>query len=136
MSNSEIYKLAGLKLYADAENSQPNFFKLGLKADFKLYGLFIGEILYHKVISMINQREHTKFIAKKKLLVRNIFVLFFVFTGLSLGGNVLYNMLVRNINNYLLLVLSIIFSVLMPLFILLIKPELVISIDNENNQKE
>jgi hypothetical protein len=131
-----VYEEAGLKLYADPEPAQPNYFKLGLKANFKLYGLLIGEILYHKLISMINQREKAKFIAKKEYGIRYVFVLFFVFTGLTLGGNALYNMLAKNGDDYLLLILSIVFSVLIPLFILWIKPELIIPKDNENNQKD
>jgi hypothetical protein len=130
MSNSELYKLAGLKLYNC--KVQSDYLQLGLKTDFKLYGLFMGEILYHKVVSMINQREKTKLVAKKSRMLRNIFILFFVFTGLSIGGNALYNMLANNTNNYLLIVISIVFSLFMPLFILLIKPELIISIDNED----
>ena len=93
----------------------------------------MGEILYHRVISMINQREKKRLITKKNLMLRNLFVWFFALTGLSVGGNALYNMLVKNADNYLLIILSVVFSLLMPLFILLIKPELLIPTDNKDN---
>jgi len=135
MSNSEVYKKAELKLY-DQKSVSTEYIQLGLKADFKLYGLFMGEILYHRVVSIINQKEKQNLRQKKRLVFSNIFILFFVLTGLSIGGNALYDILTNNnMDIFLLFVLSIIFSILMPLFILLIKPELLISLipNNEDN---
>ena len=117
---SEIYHLAKLKLYKF--KILQDYKQLGLKTDFKLYGLFMGEILYHKVVSMISQSEKKKFFMKKNLISRNVLILFFIFTGLSIGGNSFYSLLTKDINDYLLIAISIIFSLLMPLLILLLKP--------------
>jgi hypothetical protein len=135
LSNSEIYRFAGLSLYSTDKKLPKGtpFASVGLKSDFILYGLFMGEILYHRVISMINNKKQEKFIAKQKLGIRNILILFFTFTALSIGGNVLYDMFLPAIENkYLLLVCSIVFSLLIPLFILLVKPQLIISIDEKD----
>ena len=87
----------------------------------------MGEILYHKVVSMISQSEKKKMPTKKNLILRNVLILFFIFTALSIGGNSLYSLL----NNYIIIVTSFVFSLIMPLFVLFLKPEWIIPIDDE-----
>ena len=133
-SYPEIYEVAELKLKPYPYDDSINYRDMGKKPDLKLYGLFMGEILYHRVISMINQREKKRLIEKKHFYIKNILILFFVFTGLSIGGNALYNMLVQStgFNLLSLLVISAVFSLFLPIFLLLTKPKSLISIDNED----
>lgn len=133
LTNSEVYKLSGLNLYIDSELPENKEMTItGLKSDFKLYGLFMGEILYHRMISMLNKEQERRFISKQKMIIRNFIILFFTFTFLSIGGNASYQMLYNKIHsNIFLLVISVVFAVLLPLFILAVKPNLLINIEDE-----
>ena len=139
LTNSEIYKLAGLHLYIDKEAPEnTELTRTGLKSDFILYGLFMGEILYHRIASLVNKTRQTKIVKKRNLLVKNFIILFFSFTALSIGGNALYAILTSEKTkiNLSLFFITIIFSLLIPLFILIVKPELLIDIDNESTEIE
>lgn len=133
LTNSKVYKLSGLQLYIDQELPEnKNMTVIGLKSDFKLYGLFMGEILYHRVISMVDRARKSTILTKRKLVVRNLIILFLSFTALTIGGNALYEILSEKVkSDYFLLFSSIVFALLIPLFILAVKPELLIDIDNE-----
>jgi hypothetical protein len=133
LTNSEIYNLAGLDLYIDKELPDDNELTMtGLKSDFKLYGLFMGEILYHRVIALINKTKQKSVSTKRKFLIRSFIILFFTFTGLTIGGNALYEILDKKIkNDAFLLLSSIVFSLLVPLFILAVRPDLLMDVDNE-----
>ena len=131
-SYTEIYELADLKLKPYPPDNSLNYRDMGKKIELKLYGLFMGEILYHRVIFMINQRERKRLNAKKNLLLINLVIWLFALTGLSVGGNALYNMLAKNADNGLLIIFSAVFSFFLPLLILIFKKELLIPIENEN----
>jgi Na+-transporting NADH:ubiquinone oxidoreductase subunit NqrB len=93
----------------------------------------MGEILYHRVISMIKPIEKKRFIEKKYLTFGKIIALFFALTGLTIGGNALFNILTENTGNHTLFLLSIVFSLIIPIFILIVRPDLIISIDDKDN---
>jgi len=131
-SFTEIYELADLRLKPYPPDDSIEYRDMGKKSDLKLYGLFMGEILYHRVISMIKSREKKTLIEKRGFMLRNLIVWFFALTGLSVGGNALYNILAKSTDNYLLFILSVVFSLFIPLLILLIKKELLIPVDNED----
>jgi len=132
-SFTEIYELADLRLKPYPPADSLNYRDMGKKSDLKLYGLFMGEILYHRVISMIKSREKKRLIEKRGFLLRNLIVWFLALTGLSVGGNALYNILAKYTDIYLLIMLSVVFSFFIPLLILLIKKELLIPTDKEDS---
>ena len=125
LTNTEIYKLAKLQLYnSDNPITDGKLIKSGRIADFKLYGLFMGEILYHRIVSHFKGRQSIKTAQKKQILFRNIILLFIVFTSLGLGGEAIYNLISNKINNdFVIIALSFVFALLFPLMILLLKPE-------------
>ena len=55
-TNSEIYHLAGINLYINDSSLYVGFTATGKRSDFMLYGLFMGEILYHRIVGMINKQ--------------------------------------------------------------------------------
>jgi hypothetical protein len=69
---------------------------------------------------------------KKSSLNIKLFLLFIIFTSLSIGGNAIYDFAIENIQSYLgLLLLSLVFSVAFPIMILIIKPDWIISLDDK-----
>lgn len=135
LCNSEIYKLARLKLYGyDYDGINHKISNVtGSISEFKLYGLFMGEILYHRLIQMINKQKNI-LITKGRGHNTICFVIYFLaFTGLSIGSNALYNFLLDNHigKGFLLFVCSL----LIPMFILLTNPKWMtpVSFDREDN---
>lgn len=131
-TNLEIYNLAKLKLYNVQDVPEhPDLQSWGDKSGFVLYGLFMGEILYHRVISIIKFKKYGKiFLDKKARMQRNIFFLFFIFTGLNIGATVLCELLAKPMTYIGLLILAIVFALGLPLLILWLKPELIINVDD------
>ena len=67
LTNSEIYSLSSLQLYGnEADKNNPELIISGTKSDFMLYGLFIGEILYHRIISIVQKEREIQKINKKQ----------------------------------------------------------------------
>lgn len=129
----EIYKLSDLKLYKEPTdvNGFSDIELIGPKSDFMLYGLFMGEILYHRTVSLVKKRQQNLFQARKTHLQRRLFLFFGIFTFLNLGANALYNLLSRDTHtNFLLLITSLAFALILPALILQIKPEWVIDIED------
>lgn len=132
LTNSEIYHLANLALYDNNPKQISNYLGLGKKSDFMLYGLFIGEILYHRILKIIDKQQKKTLSKKRSSLNTKLIWLFIIFTSLSIGGNAIYTFAMEKIQSTLgLILLSMVFSVAFPLLILIIKPEWIISIDDE-----
>lgn len=133
LTNSEIYNLANLTLYDKNSKQIGEYLELGKKSNFMLYGLFMGEILYHRLIKILEKQKSKTLLRKKGLLKSKIFILFIIFTSLSIGGSALYSILYEKIKSPEgLLFLSLVFSILFPFLLLILRPELVISIDDDD----
>ena len=126
LSYSTIYKIAGVNLYEDL--SRRGITKLGKKDNFVLYGLFCGELLYHKLIQMINNRNLVRIKNRKFNLFYKLIALFLIFTSINLGANGLYYYLFRS-GGISLIFLSFLFAFLVPIIILLLKPEFLIDLE-------
>lgn len=126
LSYSTIYKVAGVDLYEGYTGE--GVIKLGRKDQFVLYGIFIGELLYHKLLQMINIRK-SKIIKEKqvRLFVR-IIILYLIFVSINIGGNALYSQFFAG-KSALIGLVSISFALLIPFIVLVLKPNLLIDID-------
>lgn len=126
-----MYDVAGIDLYEGwGEEEVEGFLFHGNKPDFALYGLFIGEILYHKIVRNIELKNKKKAKSKVTFATRNLALLFVVFTALSIGGNAAYNYASQQLNNdFGLLILTMVFSLAFPILILIIKPEWLLNIE-------
>lgn len=132
LTNSEIYQLANLQLYDNNPRNIGEYLELGKKSDFKLYGLFMGEILYHRILKLIDRRQKQALSRKKNSLNTKLVLLFIIFTSLSIGGNAIYTIAIQKIQSNLgLLLLSIVFSIVFPVLILIVKPQWIISLDDD-----
>ena len=132
LTYAEIYDLARLKLYRMKNVANATELEsIGGKSDFMLYGLFMGEILYHRTISLINKRRAKRLQAKRNQALRNVLLLFGVFTSLNLGAASLYSLLSRGGSaDLMLMVVSLVFALILPVLILRLKPEWIISLDD------
>lgn len=133
LSHSEVYNLSNLRLYQLKEvKNHPDLMILGKKAEFMLYGLFIGEILYHRIIAMVQKENERIQLSKQEGVRRNIILLFVIFTCLNLGGEALFNLLSKSgSNDLLLVVLSLGFALFLPIIILLLRPNWLINLDED-----
>jgi len=132
LTNSEIYHLANLRLYDNNPKQVGNYLEQGKKSDFMLYGLFMGEILYHRILKLIDKQQKKTLSKKKSSLNTKLILLFIIFTSLSIGGNAIYTFAMQKIQSNLgLLLLSLVFSIILPILILIIKPEWIISLDDD-----
>ncbi len=131
LTNTEIYSLAGVNIYASAgKQYDDQYLYLGRKSDFSLYGLFVGELLYHRMERILNRKRRTSMVEKSRRTNRTLILLFLIFSGLAVGGNALYSLLYQWVgNNGTLLLLSLVFSIFLPVLVLLTKPDWIISID-------
>lgn len=131
MTNTEVYSLANLKLYNQREVKDfPELKSIGNKSEFMLYGLFMGEILYHRIVSLIEKKREKVLENKKTKIQRNVIFLFIIFTALNLGAEALYSLLSMNLgNDYLLFFMSAGFALLLPILILILKPEWIINFE-------
>lgn len=132
LTNSEIYHLANLKLYDTNPKQVGEYLEQGKKSEFMLYGLFMGEILYHRILKIIDKNQKKTLSKKKGSLNTKLILLFIVFTSLSIGGNAVYTLAMQKIQSNLgLILLSLMFSIVFPILILTIKPDWIISIDDD-----
>lgn len=128
----EIYGLSNLKLYVCKDvKGFPDIESIGPKSGFMLYGLFMGEILYHRTVSLVNKQQQKRFQEKRAHLQRRLFLFFGIFTFLNIGANALYNLLSRGPQTDLfLLLISLAFALILPALILKVKPEWIIDIED------
>nr|VFK16553.1 MAG: hypothetical protein BECKLPF1236B_GA0070989_109712 [Candidatus Kentron sp. LPFa] len=136
LTNTEVYSLAGIDIYKMAGREyNDKYLYLGNKSDFSLYGLFIGEILYHRIINILETRRKRAISTRQGYGKRSIVLLFIIFSALTIGGNALYDLIFQNIisNNVALFLISVVFSLFLPIILLILKPEWVVSIDDDMN---
>ncbi len=126
LAYSEIYKIAGIDLYEGYAGE--GIVKIGKKENFILYGLFCGELLYHKLLQMISLINQKIIREKKSQLIYRILVLFLVFTSINIGANALYNSFFED-GSVLIGFTSLLFAIIIPLIILLFRPSLLIDIE-------
>jgi len=132
LTYKEIYLPSGLNLYI-SEPINDEIEKIGKRSDFILYGLQIGEILYHRIMVSLRIQKNNKMLIKSLQTQRNLLLIFAVFTGLNLGSNAIFYLISQQTgsNLVLILTLSIVFSLLLPLIILKLKPEWMISFEDK-----
>ncbi len=132
LTNTEVYQLASLKLYEYKPKQVGEYLESGNKSAFMLYGLFMGEILYHRILKIYDKQQRNKLRAKKGSVKTQLILLFIVFTALSIGGNAIYALTIKQIKSDVgLLLLSLVFSILFPILILVLKPGWVIDLNKE-----
>ena len=86
LSYSTIYKVAGVDLYEGYDGE--GFVKLGKKDEFILYGIFVGELLYHKLQQMINIRKSKIVNEKRVLLAVRILILYLIFISINVKESI------------------------------------------------
>jgi len=135
LTNSEIYHLASLKLYDPNPKQVGDYLFQGKKSDFKLYGLFMGEILYHRILKLFDKQQNRFLKLKKGKVKTKLVLLFIIFTSLSIGGNTIYSIFIKKIDSDLeLFLFSIVFSLLFPALILTLKPHWIIDLEDDGKQ--
>ena len=133
LTNTGLYDLAGINIYDRAgEKFNENFIYQGRKSDFALYGLFVGEMLYHRIHWLL-ERQRKRLSGKKQIQsLRKLVLLYVVLTALSIGGNAAYSWIFQQLpDNRYLFFISILLALILPLFVLLLKPEWLIDLDEE-----
>lgn len=132
LTNSEIYHLAKINIYEKlGQKANDDYFFQGKKKDFLLYGLFMGEILYHRILILLDKKQKEALKLKSKNTQRNLILIFIIFTALSIGGNAAYSYAHKYFENDLgLLFLTLLFSVFFPSLILMLKPSWVLNIED------
>ena len=131
LTNSEIYKYANYRLFdLQQDETDDQYIVLGEKDDFKLYGLFLGEILYHRVLKFVNKKHQIFIKARKSNINRKVLLLFIIISSLTIGANSFYSIVSKYMDNDVIVCLSsLIFSLILPIIILFVKPEWIIDIE-------
>ncbi|MEZ4828974.1 MAG: hypothetical protein R3C61_22210 [Bacteroidia bacterium] len=126
LAYSDIYKIAEIDLYEGY--AEEGVIKLGKKNEFVLYGIFVGELLYHKIIQMLSVRNLQSIKDKKATLLYRLAILYLIFISISVGGNAIFTYLFSE-SKVVIGVAALIFGLLLPFIILLLKPSILIDID-------
>lgn len=131
-TNLEIYQGTGRKLYVYEDvPAHEELESIGEKGEFVLYGRFMGEILYNRIVSLRKIKRYGKlFLAKTALMQRNTILLFLVFTGLNIGATIMCDILKEKINRWGLLAFGVVLAIGLPLSVLWKKPEWVVTVDD------
>jgi len=127
LAYSNIYKIANVDLY-EGYNDETGIIKLGKKNGFLLYGIFVGELLYHKLIQMTSVRSASNIKSKKTRLFYRLIILYLIFISLNLGSSAIFSYLFEK-SNLAIGLLSLFFGIFIPFLILLLRPSLLIDID-------
>jgi hypothetical protein len=126
LTYTDIYKIAEIDLYEGYTGE--GLVKIGLKRDFVLYGMFVGELLYHKLLQMINARNYNLIKKKRGRLVSSLVILYSVLICINLGVNAISLYLLKD-NNIIAGALSLLFGLLLPIVILWLKPSILLDIE-------
>lgn len=126
LAYSEIYKIAEIDLYEGYAGE--GVIRIGKKNEFILYGTFVGKLLYHKLIQMISVKRSNLIKEKKVLLFYRLIILYLIFISISVGGNAIFSYLF-NQGGFIVGLISLAFGILIPLIILLLKPSILIDIN-------
>jgi len=131
-SNSEIYQYSGVNLYEKEGEPYDNEYNiLGLIPDFKLYGLFLGELIYHRVLLTIIQSRKQQAVKKKKSRVLNVVLLYIMLTSIAIGANSIYDLFESTKVKPFLIYVAVVLGLILPVFIIIAKPDILLSIDDE-----
>lgn len=134
-SHKEIYQSAGAELYKTDRVSK-NLVSLGYKSDFRLYGTAMGEIIYHKIIDKENAKSQKRLKSKRARLWLRIPLFFFILLCIDLGSNTISEMIkVSGANNKLILSICLFLGIILPLLILLLKPEILIDYETDKSNE-
>jgi len=126
LTNSEIFELANSSLYKKEVNIY-----VAQKSSLILYGITLGEMIYPKVVNLIKQGNQKAKLKKQTKYIRNILILFLIVTSLNIGGEALYELLTTEEKgkSSIVFLISFLFSILLPILILIVKPDWLISLD-------
>lgn len=134
-SHQEIYKPAGNRLHIFEEDKQyQGIFYHGKMKDFKLYGTFMGDILYNQIRYHRFEKKEKSIESVKYKLVGTYLIGFFTFISLNIGSNMLANHWLKEtpiMLDYIIIGLG----VLIPSIVIWLKPEIFI-FNNERKNKE
>ncbi|MDB5227823.1 MAG: hypothetical protein JWN78_2016 [Bacteroidota bacterium] len=128
LAYSDIYKIANVDLYEGYSGA--GIIKLGKKNDFLLYGIFVGELLYHKAIQMISLRSINFIKEKRVFMLCRLLILYLIFISISVGANAIFTFLFKE-SKILIGVVALLFGLLLPIAILYLKPSLIIDIEEQ-----
>jgi hypothetical protein len=129
LAYTDIYKIAEVDLYMGYAGE--GVIKLGKKNEFHLYGIFVGELLYHKLIQMIAIRRVENISESKMKMFFRMLILYAIFISISVGGNAVFTYLFAD-NKQVVGFISLAFGLIVPLIILFLKPTLLLDIgENE-----
>ncbi len=132
LTNSELYNLADLQLYTKPPIPVGDYFEVGKKSSFMLYGLFMGEVLYHRTVHLLARRRNHRMLERRRATIARLFLLYVVFAGLGIGSAALYDIALESVAGpWGLLALSGIFSLVVPGLVLVLKPSLVLDLEAE-----
>ena len=123
LTYTDIYKIAEIVLYEGYTGE--GLVKIGQKKDFVLYGMFVGELLYHKLMQMINTRNYNLIKKKRGRLVYSLAILYLVLICINIGVNAISFSLFKD-NNLTVGVLSLLFGLMLPIVVLWLKPSILL----------
>lgn len=126
LAYTNIYKLAEINIYEGY--SAPGIIKFGRKKDFVLYGIFAGELLYHKLLQMINIKNMEILSQKKTKIFYRLSILYTVFISISIGSNAIYAHFFSG-NGIIINIVMLLFGILVPFLVLVLDPSILIDLD-------
>ena len=139
LTYTKVYEPARLTLYENKIIDDTNYIRMGKKSDFVLYGVFVGEILFHRILHLNERSRIARFRQKNGFRLRNLLLLFLVFTSINLGSN-LIGQRVAEIgtdsggvrDSALWLALCIVTGLLLPALVILLRPDWIFPIEDES----
>lgn len=138
LTRSEIYAKAKVDLYLnDAPSIGNDLFPIGREADFAIYGHLLGEIIYHRILALRKRRLRTALQIKKWKVMRNVVYLYLILMSVSIGSAALFEWLnhlqflpaSEGARTVLIVGAALSLGVFLPLWVLALKPEWLIEID-------
>jgi hypothetical protein len=135
-SHQALYQSSDFDLYKTWKVNT-NLASIGLKCDYGLYGAALGEILYHKIMDKEADYFNEKIEKTKSLYFQRIILFFLIALSIDFGGNALFDVLKENnVSSTTVLIISLCMGLFIPLLVLFLKPSLLVSFDeNEDEQK-
>jgi len=131
-TNSEIYRPADAQLHILTNIKEyPGIRYHGLIKDFKLYGLFMGEILYNQIRHHHFSSRIKSIESMKSSYLRYYIIAYFLFITINISSNILSEYLVGSYRMHWGVGL-LVFGVLIPALIIWLKPEFFLISKNDD----
>lgn len=134
-THQEIYKPAGNRLHIFKEDEQyQGIYYHGKKKDFKVYGTFMGDILYNQIRYHRFEKKAKSIESVKYKLLGTYLIAFFTFISLNIGSNMLANHWLKEMPiglDYVIIGLGL----LIPSIVIWLKPE-IFMFENERKNKD